>query len=106
MPRRHRLDAFAQGVFFRRALRGEGLVEILRNRYTEDLAASDEDSRNIHFVYGIGTETKKAGDFKIKKGTNVIFETSEENLFLDEEGTIPYDPSDLTSDITVYRLKR
>ena len=78
----------------------------LKNVLDEDLAASDEDSRNIHFVYGIGTETKKAGDFKIKKGTNVIFETSEENLFLDEEGTIPYDPSDLTSDITVYRLKR
>ena len=78
----------------------------LKKVLDDDLAASDEDSRNIHFVYGNGTATKKEGNFKVKKGTNVIFETSEENLFLDENGTVPYDPSDLTSDITVYRIKK
>ena len=81
-------------------------VEDTETELDDDLAASDEDSRNIHFVYGNGTATKKEGDFKVKKGTNVIFETSEENLFLDENGTVPYDPSDLTSDITVYRIKK
>ena len=83
-----------------------GMYTSLKNVLDENLAASDEDSRNIHFVYGAGNANKKAGDFKVKKGTKVIFETSEGNLFLDEKGTIPYDPSDLTSDITVYRIKK
>lgn len=78
----------------------------LKKTLDDNLAASDEDSRNVHFVYGAGNSTKKEGDFKVKKGTNVIFETSKGNLFLDADGTIPYDSSDLTSDITVYRLKK
>lgn len=88
---------------------GTGMPEMftaLKNVLDEDLAASDEDSRNIHFVYGNGNPVKKECDYKVKKGTNVIFETSKDNLFLDENGTVPYDPSDLTSDITVYRIKK
>jgi len=78
----------------------------LKKIIDDNTNVSDEDSRKVRLIYEPGTETKKEGEFKVKKGTNIIFGTSNDNLFLDDKGKVPYDSSDLTSDITVYKLKK